>query len=311
MSEFQDWRKKFESANALLQEKEQTLIKYRKAIQQSQLMMKEVMNKLSFELKVAHQIHQILLPVDLPVIAGLEFSFKFCPAEKEGKSKDFYEVLPHPASKSFSIIMSSCSSHALSALMFSARLKMMSRGERIDHLKPHKFVLRLIEEIKMDMSSLFPTGKGLSLALKEKTDLFYAHICQKTYQMSYCLIGDILAFVQYAETEEIEQLKVSAISLEKVEKRELKTRAVSLNSRDRLLVLSPGILFCKSREGKSYPLATLKKSFKTESSSSPHEVRNQILFNLKTFLDGKPSERDQSVLVMDVKSRILKLQKSE
>ena len=195
MSEFQDWRSRFEEASALLQEKEKTLKEYRKVIQQSHQLMKEVMDKLSFELKIAHQIHRILLPVELPVIAGCEFSFKFRPADGDGKSKDFYEVLPHPASKSFSIIMSSCSSHALSALMFSARLKMLGRGERVEHLKPDEFVARLIEEINIDIAN-FSETRGGAYPLRGKTSLFYALISQRTYQMSYCLVGDIFAFAR-------------------------------------------------------------------------------------------------------------------
>lgn len=309
MSKIQDWRSKFEEASALLQEKEKILTEYRKAIQQSHKMMKEVMDKLAFELKIAHQIHRILLPVELPVIAGCEFSFKFRPADKDGKSKDFYEILPHPASKSFSIIMSSCSSHALSALMFSARLKMLSRGERVDRLEPHEFVAQLIEEINIDTSNLSETRGGYPLW--EKTALFYAHINQRTYQMSYCLIGNIFALVQYAETGDMEQMKISAMSLEEEQVDPLKTYTVSLNGRDRLVICSPGILCCKSPEGSPYSLSALKESLRSESSSTVHEVRNRILYNLKSFAKGEPSKRDQSVMVMDVKSRILKLTKNE
>ena len=118
MSESQEWQKKFEELSNLVQEKEQALEEYRKVIEQSNELMKEVMDKLSVELKIAHQIHRVLLPVDLPVIANCEFSFKFRPAGIKGESKDFYETFPHFNKKSFSIIMSSCSSHALSALLF-------------------------------------------------------------------------------------------------------------------------------------------------------------------------------------------------
>ena len=310
VSEFQDWKKKFEEVSALLQEKEQTLKEYQKTIQHSNELIREVMDKLSFELKMAHQIHRILLPVDLPVIDNCEFSFKFQPADaEEGQGKDFYEVFPHSASKSFSIIMSSCSSHSLSALMFSARLKMMSRGERVDHLKPHEFVSRLIEEINLDISSFSESGMRMPNPLKEKVALFYALISQKTYEMFYCLVGDITALVQYAETGVVEALRTSAASLG--EKSALKTNVVSLNGRDRLVLCSPGVLHCQAPGGDNYSLSALKKSLQNESTVSVHEVRNRILYELDSFAQGRPSERDQSVLVMEVKSRILKLTKSE
>ena len=155
MSEYQDWKKKCETLSLCLQEKERTLKEYQEAIQQSNQLMKEVMDKLSVELKMAHRIHRILLPVDLPIIEGCEFSFKFQPAEVEkSQSKDFYEVVPHPPGRSFGIIMSSCSSYSLSACVFSARLKMMNRGEKAAYLKPHEFITSLIKEMDLDMLGL-------------------------------------------------------------------------------------------------------------------------------------------------------------
>ena len=311
MSKSQDWKKNFEEVSARLHEKEQILKEYQKTIQQSDRLIKEVMDKLSVELKIAHQIHRILLPVELPVIANCEFSFKFRPADTDSQGKDFYEVLPHPASKSFSIIMSSCSSYSLSALLFSARLKMMSRGERVELLKPHEFIARLIQEVNLDVSGLSEDNIKLSNPLQDKTALFYALINQKTYEMFYCLVGDIATLVQYAETGKVEIIKPSVKSLENTEISRLKTNVVFLNGRDRLVLCSPGVLDCRSPSGDIYPLSNLKKSLQNEFTSTVHEVRNQIFYELESFAQGCPSSKDQSILVMEVKKRILKLAKSE
>ena len=310
MSESQDWKQKYEKLALLLKSKEQTLVAYQKAIQQSNLLMKEVMDKLSIELKMAHQIHRILLPVDLPVIANCEFSFKFRAADKEGMGKDFYEVFPHSASKSFSIIISSCASHSLSALLFSARLKMMSRASRVDQWMPNEFISRLIEETNWDISDLSTEGIKASHPLHQKVALFYALVNQKTYEMSYCLLGNITALVQYAETGEVEKLKTSATSLEKEQNSPLKTNVVSLNGRDRLILCSPGVLQCQAPGGDTYSLSALKQSLQNETTSSVHQVRNRIVYELESFAQGQPSESDQSVLVMEIKNHILKLAKN-
>ncbi len=302
MSKSNDWKTKYEELSSLLEEKERVLENYKKLVEQSNQTIKEVMRKLSRELNTAHQIHKILLPVDLPPVAGAEFSFKFCPALKESLSKDFYEVFPYPASRSFALIMSSCSSHALSALLFSARLKMMSRPGRMESLSPKEFVLHLIREINLDVSSGF-VDSNVPHPLKEKTSLFYALISQKTWQMSYFLAGDITALLWRAEDGKIEIIKPLASTLIK----EVKTKTFSLNGRDRLILLSPGILQCRSPDGEKYSLSAFLKL--CEHASSVHELRNKILYALKSFAEGKPLERDQSVLVMEVKSKILKLTK--
>ena len=69
------------------------------------------------------------------------------------------------------------------------------------------------------------------------------------------------------------------------------------------------MLHCQSPDGDTYSLSALKRSLEDKSLSSVHEVRNKILYDLESFAQGRPSEWDQSVLVMEVKSRILKLAK--
>ena len=305
MSKSQDWKEKYEKLALLLKSKEQALADYQKAIQQSNLLMKEVMDKLSIELKMAHQIHRILLPVDLPVVPNFEFSFKFRSADKQGVGKDFYEVFPHSTSKSFSIIMSSCASHSLSALLFSARLKMMTQAKTKGPWMPDEFINRLVEEMSWDISDL--SEEDVSHPLHQKIDLFYALVNQKTYEMSYCLVGNITALLQYVKTGEVEKLKSSPAGLEKINK--LNTHVVSLNSRDRLILCSPGILQCRNPGGDTYSFSALKKSLQSEKTSSVHQVRNRIIYELKSFAQGQPSENDQSVLVMEVKNYILKLAK--
>jgi len=307
VSDPKNWKKQYEELFALLQEKEQRLQEYQKAIQQSNQLMKEVMDKLAMELKMAHQIHRILLPADLPVISNCEFSFKFQAADIDGQGKDFYEVIPHLRRKSFSITMSSCTSHSLSALLFSARLKMMGRGDRIEQLKPHEFICRLMEGINEDISNMSQKGIKPLNPLKNKIDLFYSFIDQRTYNMSYCLIGDIVVLLYCAKTGGIDLLNTANHSLDKNSLAELKTEVLSLNAKDRLVVCSPGVLSSVNPEGDSFPLSRLQEVLKEESSNTVHELRNKIIYELKSFSNNTPSKRDQSVLVMDIKSNILKV----
>ena len=216
-----------------LKAKDQQLKEYQKAIQKSSRLMKEVTETLAQQLTVAQEIHHILLPSELPVIPDCEFSFKFQPAGQEGHGKDFYEISPHPACRSFSLTLSSSASHSLSALLFSARLKMMSRTERGKPLLPEAFLNQLRAEmlpLKQPSSlSLAKPGSQKNKrkplhtirstkdhqikhfhTLLEKGSLFHALINQKTYQMFYSLVGDISAFVQYAESGNISALKKSA-----------------------------------------------------------------------------------------------------
>ncbi len=306
MSEF-DWKKKAEQCASQLKSKKEVLKEYKKTIDKSTQLIQDLMKKLSLELQVANQIHQILLPTDLPVISNCEFSFKFRPSDEPGQGKDFYEVVPHSKlSKSFGIILSSCFSHSLSALLVSARLKMMSHSKEADRLKPHEFVRYLVDEMSEEKESFSSFPKQGSDAFGS-IDLFYARVDQKTYEMSYCLVGDITVLVWQSESGEIQTIKPCMKSVDFNQKAQPQSGSVFLNGKDRLVICSPGILQAKSPAGESYSLASLKNLLKTEAESGVHELRNFILYELKSFCQGRPSQRDQSVLVMEVKNRILKL----
>ena len=292
---------RFKEKEQALKEKDKLLKEYQTAIQKSSQLIKETRQKLSLELKLAHQIHRLLLPSELPVISGSTFSFKFQPATAETSlGKDFYEINPHPRHKSFSLLLSSSLSHSLCALLFSARLKMMNYIGKKPFL-PDKFLSQLKEELKNDQIKLFKKPSQPW----NKISLFYALINQKTYQMSYALTGDIKVFKLCAKSKEVRLLKKPTSSLQK------SPPTLELNGGDKVIILSPGVFKPWTNKEKVFSLDKVKKIIKEEYAGSAHEIRNRIFYELKAFSEGKPLKSDQSVLVMEVKHKILKLASSD
>ena len=79
-----------------------------------------------------------------------------------------------------------------------------------------------------------------------------------------------------------------------------------------MVLCSPGVLTESPVEGSStYSLESLKKSLKEEKSSSVHELRNRIFYDVKSVAQGRPTEKDQSVFIMEVKKTTLRLTKTE
>ena len=273
-----------------LKEKNKTLKAYQKAIKEGNKTIKEIMNQLNAELKTAEKIHRALLPSSLPVIPDCEFSFKFIPSTTASGGKDFYEITPRPLYKQFSITMSSCDSYTLSALLMSARLKMLN-SINIRRADIKSFTKNLAEETnikrKKNSSTAFtPAG----------ADIFHGIVDRKTYEMSYALTGNIMVF--YLRNNTLHSLKKSAVN----------TFKTTLDRGDLLIVCSPGVLQAKNRQGKTLSLSDFKKLLKTGSSEMPvHEFRNYIVYSLQEFSKGCHISRDQSILVMKIKKNILKL----
>ncbi len=294
----QKWKEKVEQLCEQLKQKDRVIKEYQAVIEQSNHSLKEVMDKLSMELKLANQMHRVLLPVELPLISGCEFSSKFRGADLAQKGKDFYAVVPHPTSRSFSIIMSSCFSHSLSALLVSARLKIMSGFQTPNIPDPVHFVNLLSAEIQKDIKNVSFKNSS-SIDLENNIDLFYGVVNQKTYNLSYCFFGKMSVFIHSASnTRELHPTMQSVYNV--------KSHVVSLNSKDRLVVCSPGILNAQSPSGQRYSLLSLKQLIQKGANYSVHELRNNILYELDHFCQGHPRQRDQTVLVMSIKDRILK-----
>lgn len=300
--ELNKWKQKTQQLTQQLKEKEQIIEEYKKTIERSNQAIKEIMDKLSLELKLANQMHRILLPVDLPVISGCEFSFKFRAGDVNNHGKDFYEVVPHPRRRCFSITLSSCISHSLSALLFSARLKTMSWSETQTACQPHEFISRLSIEIQKDIKTSSFKGLTIDKKLSNNIDLFYAVVDQRSYQMRYCLIGNVAVFIQRAgHKKPVQEIAADSNRMPSA------SNSISLNSKDRLILCSPGVLDCVDPSGQRFTTSYLKEIIDTESNSSVHELRNRILYELDKFCQGRPQNRDQSVLVMSVKHIALKL----
>ena len=298
------WRKKALKLQIQLKKQEQTLKEYKRIIKNSNSLIQITMNNLNTELKIAEQIHDLLLPLELPVISDCHFSFKFYPTEHNGGGKDFYEVFPHRNKKKFSIIMSSCSSHALSALLLSARLKMMGKQHQLEELKPNNFIHYVIKEMDSGVSKNLPQQKNLTKNL----DLFYCIIDQKTYKMSYCLIGKITVLIHTATSGKVKILEPCADSLEKKSRKKLISKVIALDRGDRLIVCSPGVLDLPLTHSKINALDKLKKIIQNQpADSTVHNLRNDIMYTTRKYFRGKPVFRDQSIVLMEIKKHILKL----
>ena len=300
--ELNKWKQKVTELNQKLAQKDQIIEQYKGAIEQSNQSIQEIMDKLSLELKLANQMHRILLPTKLPVIPDCEFSFKFRSGDTECPGKDFYEIVPHLHTKSFCITLSSCVSHTWSSLLFSARLKTMSLSKAKEACQPHEFIAQLSKEIQKDTQNSFFSKLSVNQKLSKNIDLFYAVLDQHTYQLSYSLLGNIKVFIQRTYPNNIiEEL------LETSDRKPLSSKSIALNSKDRIIVCSPGIFSVTDPSGEKFSTAFLKKIICKKKTASVHELRNHILYELDKFCQAKPPSRDQSMVVIHIKSAILKL----
>ena len=84
--------------------------------------------------------------------------------------------------------------------------------------------------------------------------------------------------------------------------------SVSLNPRDKLIFCSTGVLEAKNPKGEPFGLERLYQVVLSQPQSNVHDLRNEILFQVDKFTNQtKPIRRDQTLVVMEIKDRVIKL----
>ena len=276
------------SRDALIQE-------YQKQLSISNEVVLKLTQQVQVDLQNLYNLHENLIPTHFPNIPDCEFSYKFISSLK-GKGKDFYQIIPLYR-RHFGLVMSSCASHILSSLLFSSRLRLMARTD-YKKLQPAEVLTALIKEIDSQM-------KGIQM--DTKVDIFYAVTNQKKYHLSYCSIGRICCLLYSLSHRELYELKPSCSQLNVENIEQVSNKKVELNPRDHLIICSPGVVECKNEKGEVYGIDRLKEVVQGVKIPGAHQLRNKIIHSVQSFSKKSKIERDVSVMVMEIRDRILKL----
>ncbi len=275
--------------------KQNELLQYKTQIKQVNQKLESLIGQMAADQKAMHKIQKILSPTELPRIQGFEFSTKFIPGQSQGG--DYFDIFELEDKFSFGVLVASCTGYTVSALLLSVILKISGQMEARKGAEPHKVLETLAQEI-------IPSLKG-----KDEAQIFYGIIDRRTFQLRYVQAGHI--FSAYMRSgEKIVELEPSCPALSPAYVHQGKNRQLDLQSKDRLVLCTPGLLQTNNLDGESYGKERLKKSLNSTVKQGLHEMRNEILFQLETFSKTSEPHRDLTVIVAEVQDRILKLTKS-
>lgn len=288
-------RARIDELESELQAKEAELAQMRLRLSSANTRLEQVIDRVGHEVKLATRIQRLLCPVDLPHISGFEFSTKFIPGSKSGG--DYFDIFEHEDKMRFGIVLSSCSGYTMSALFLSILMKLSSKIEARRGWPPHEAIQSMAREI-------LPEIKG-----NDSASLWYGIVDRRNFELSYCSVGDICALHQAAGQDHLAQLPSQGPLLTKSFNTELQSRQVSLNSKDRLVLATPGLAQTPSRSGETWGEAALREAVRSAPRSGVHETRNEILYRNESFSGRTDPERDQTLLVLEVKDKVIKLAK--
>lgn len=279
-----------------VKDREGDLARFRDELIKANKRIELMIESISHELKIAHTIQRTLVPTEFPNIPGFDFSTKFLPSSKSGG--DYFDFFEHQDKFRFGIVLSSSSAYGMSALLLSVLLKMTGKLEARKGADPHLVVQQIAQEMMAEMEP------------DAKTDLFYALIDRRSFEMRFLRLGNVMAIFQPAGSHEFQILESSGTALAKDFKAPKESKKIMLNSRDRVILCTRGILEITNPKGETFGLENVTRALMSGPKRGVHEMRNHLLYEAQQFAQGAEAPRDLTVLILEVKEKVIKLAKS-
>lgn len=281
-----------ELENEVLQ-REQDLSRFRNDLAQANQQLQGLIAQVSGELKVAQTIYRNLVPTEFPHISGFEFSTKFSPSMVSGG--DYYDIFEHEDRMRFGLVLSSASGHALSALLLSVLIKMAGQMEGRQSPQPKAIVDKIETELKEHLSD------------RTELDLFYGMVDRRTYSMEFIRIGQVLAF-HISDGGEIQMIGDSIPPMTQGFKNSAPSQKISLNPRDRIVLVSRGAALMENLKGESFGWERVSQALRsTPKGGGIHDLRQNLSLSLQKFTGGAEIQRDVTIVALEVKDKVIRL----
>lgn len=279
-----------------LKERQSDLKRFRDELSKANGRLEGLIARLETELKLAHVIQKVLVPTEFPHINGFEFSTKFVPSHLSGG--DYFDIFEHEDRFRFGIILSSASGHTMSALLLSVLLRMTTQLEARRGSEPHQVLKEMSDQL------------GENLAENDQADLFYALIDRRNFDMRFVKAGQLVALHHSFITGEVQSLDSSLGPMGRAFASPDKSGSLMLNPRDRVVLCTRGVIEAQNDKGESYGVERVTRSFLGAPKRGVHELRNHILYEVQKFSGHNEPLRDQTIVVLEVKDKVIKLAKS-
>lgn len=277
-----------------LAERESDLALFRNELTKANIQLKKLIEQISAELKTAAKIQKSMVPTEFPTIPGFEFSTKFVASPISGG--DYFDIFEHEDKFRFGIVLANSSGYSMSALFLSVLLRMSGQLEARKGTPPN-------EILEMMGKELMPNVDGTDIA-----NVFYAVIDRRSFEMTYAHAGNYIGLL--VSEHKVHKLDVNHTPIGKSFRSGVENKVISLNPHDKLVLCSEGILKALNAKGEKFGEERLFKAVLAASEAEVHDLRNELMIQVEKFSGGRDIPQDITVLVLEVKDRVIKLAKS-
>jgi sigma-B regulation protein RsbU (phosphoserine phosphatase) len=287
MSDEQVLKKRIAFLEAELTSKNSEVMIYRQELLKISQRLDSLMSQISKDTKILSEVQKTLIPTEVPTIPGFEMSRKFVYGSKHGG--DYFDIFEHADKFKFGILVACSSGYEMSSLFMSLILKVSHVMEAKKGNPPDKILQQIAEDIKKMAKE------------NDQTSVFYAVIDRRDFSLEFCSAGRIEGFY-LAPQKPVQILKStnSAFSTQFGEK--LTVANFDLEPKSRIIVLTEGLSEIFTRD-------ELVKIMTDNAKNNVHDLRNELLFQAQRKSKLEDPLRDQTVVVIESKDRVIKLAK--
>ena len=285
--EILDLKRKIAELQSLLLKKDSEISFYRQQLFMVSQKIDLLMSQSADDLKLLTQVQKVLTPTEIPKIPGFEISRKFLYGSKTGG--DYFDIFEHDDKMKFGILVASSSGYAMSALLLSLILKSSHATLIKKGTSPDLVLQQIAEEIKKTADS------------GDATSVFYGIVDRRDLKFQFCSAGRMDAFY-LSKNRSIHVLKSTNSQLDKQFAEILNMATLELEPKSRICIISEGLSEVLGE-------AEIVRLISENSKNGVHDLRNELLFQAQRISKLEEPLRDQSVLVIDVKDRVIKLAK--
>jgi len=269
------------------------IARYRAALNKSNAELEKIIVDMTHELKMASLIQKILSPLEIPNIPGFEFSTKFVAGSERGG--DYFDIFEHEDRMKFGVVLACSSGYSMSALFLSVLIKLSSQIEARKGLPADQVLIRMAKEIIPEIEN------------QDTASVFYGVMDRRSFQLSYSSNGSMTGLLLPKGSAMITKLLPATGAFCKGFQETPLSSVISLESGDRLVLVSEGIMGASNSSGEIFGLARIMDAIQRIARGTAHDVRNEVLFQAQKFACLEEPLRDQTVIVMEVKDRVIKL----
>ncbi len=278
-----------------LADKDRELMSFRKELATINGELEKFIGQIGQELKLAALIQKTLVPTEIPTIPGFDFSTKFIASSLKGG--DYFDIFELEDKMRFGTVLASSTGHGMAALFMSVLLKLTTQIEAKKGMEPSEVLKHMTHEVQTKIKT------------EDQAHVFYALVDRRRYTLTYSCAGTVPAFIyKYAE-DKLVTLDSTSGPIGKESTGKFKEEMISLDPRDKFILASQGVIQAVDEEHKPFGQDRLLEYLVEHATSDPHTLRNEILFQVEKYSEGRDYPRDLSVIVMEVKDKVIKLRK--